>query len=201
MLNYFVWIFTALLYSPIFYQLYLNRWEMIDYTHAYFILPISLWLVWRKRAELSKIGTATYFSKMGTVPAFWGLSPFLLLIGLFLFIFGWRWDYLSISTFSLISVLFGLTGYLYGGRAVKILTFPILYLLFLVPPPMGILDAVTLPMRRLISMLTEIILKMFHYPISREGLLLSIGGHQLYMGEPCSGFRSLITMLALDKRF
>ena len=114
-----------------------------------------------------------------------------------MFIFGWRWDYLSISTFSLIPVLFGLTGLLYGGRAVKALTFPILYLLFLVPPPMGILDSITLPMRYMISVLTEIILKFFHYPISREGLLLSIGGHQLYMGEPCSGFRSLVTMLAL----
>jgi len=185
MLNYLILAITALLYSPIFYQLYLGRWEMIDYTHAYYILPISLWLAWRKRAELSKLGTATYF------------SLFALLLGLLLFIFGWRWDYLFISTFSLIPVLFGLTGLLYGGQAVKALTFPILYLLFLVPPPMGILDAVTLPMRHMISVLTEIILKFFHYPISREGLLLSIGGHQLYMGEPCSGFRSLVTMLAL----
>ncbi|MDP2905964.1 MAG: exosortase/archaeosortase family protein, partial [Candidatus Omnitrophota bacterium] len=192
MLNYLILAITALLYSPIFSQLYRGRWEMIDYTHAYYILPISLWLIWR-----TKKGTATFFSVAVSPREKKSLSPFLLLPGLLLFIFGWRWDYLSISTFSLIPVLFGLTGLLYGGQAVKTLTFPILYLLFLVPPPMGILDSVTLPMRHMISVLTEIILKFFHYPISREGLLLSIGGHQLYMGEPCSGFRSLVTMLAL----
>jgi len=79
----------------------------------------------------------------------------------------------------------------------KLLSFPIAYLLLMIPPPIGVLDSITLPMRHGISVLTEVILQAFHYPITRDGLLLSIGGHDIYMGAPCSGFRSLITMIAL----
>lgn len=102
-----------------------------------------------------------------------------------------------ISTLSLVPLLLGLTGYLYGKNFAKQLSFPVHYLLLLVPPPLGILDSITLPMRKGVSVLTEITLRTFHYPISRDGLLLSMGGHEIYMGAPCSGFRSLITMLSL----
>ncbi|MFA5085749.1 MAG: exosortase/archaeosortase family protein, partial [Candidatus Omnitrophota bacterium] len=197
-LNYIIWGLTAALYSPIIYQLYKGRWDMVDYTHAYFILPISLWLVWRNRGALLKIETVSI--KIGTVPTrrfseWMGLSLFL--TGLLIFIFGWRQDYLSMSTISLIPTLFGLTIYLYGSAIAKALSFPILYLLLMVPPPLGILDNITLPMRYWISVFTAHILKMFHYPITQSGLMLSLGGLQLYMGAPCSGFRSLITMISL----
>jgi exosortase len=79
----------------------------------------------------------------------------------------------------------------------KLLSFPILYLLLLVPPPFGILDSITLPMRHGISVLTENILYLLNYPISRKGLLLTIGYNDILMGAPCSGFRSLITMFSL----
>lgn len=187
---YIIWLLIGILYSPIFYQLYRSRWEGIDYTHAYFILPVSLWLVWRKRAVLKEL---TRHSKQS--PTHFSIP--LLLLGILMFIFGWRQDYLFISTLSLIPVLFGLILYLYGANIAKTLLFPILYLFLLVPPPLGILDAVTLPMRHGISILTEIIIKGLGLPIIRDGLLLSIGGNEIYMGAPCSGFRSLITMISL----
>ncbi len=102
-----------------------------------------------------------------------------------------------ISTLSLIPVLFGLILYLYGTSIAKTLSFPILYLLLLIPPPLGVLDAVTLPMRHGISILTEIIIRSIGLAITRDGLLLSIGGNEIYMGAPCSGFRSLITIISL----
>lgn len=203
-LNYIVWGLAAILYAPVIRQLYKARWEQIDYTHAYFILPISLWLVWRSRKELSVIArpdvsaealrTKTERPKQSLWLA---TSLFLLVTGLLMFIFGWRLDYLFISTLSLIPVLFGLNIYLYGPAIAKPLSFPILYLLLMVPPPLGILDNITLPMRYWISVFTTYILKAFHYPIAQDGLLLSLGGHEIYMGAPCSGFRSLITMISL----
>jgi exosortase len=114
-----------------------------------------------------------------------------------MFIFGWRQDYLFISTLSLIPLLLGIIIYLYGLNIAKVLSFPILYLLLLVPPPFGVLDSITLPMRYGVSAVTEIILRFFDYPITRKGLLLSIGYHDIFMGAPCSGFRSLITMFSL----
>lgn len=189
-MHYLTWVLLAILYSPVFYQLYRGRWEQIDYTHAYFILPVSLWLVWRKRASLKSL-----ISKTTATANIFGILSFS--IGTLMFIFGWRNNYQFISTLSLIPVLYGLIIYLYGVQMASTLSFPMLYLLLLVPPPLGVLDSITLPMRYGVSIVTELILKSLHFPITRDGLLLSIKGNEIYMGAPCSGFRSLITMISL----
>jgi exosortase len=189
--NSFIWILVAVLYAPLFMNLYSIRWDTVDYTHAYFILPISLWLVLRKRKTIKEIMIHRKEEQRNLH------SLFILLIGILLFMFGMRQDYLFIQTLSLIPVLWGLTGYLYGTKVTKTLAFPILYLLLLVPPPFGILDSITLPMRHGISALAEKILLLANYPISRKGLLLTIGYNDIFMGAPCSGFRSLITMFSL----
>jgi len=200
-LNHTIWLLIAGLYSPIFYQLYRSRWENIDYTHAYFILPVSLWLVWRERARLKELSHSPNSKLPTPLRAYRPVGPeanlFLIAISLLIFIFGWRQDYLFISTLSLIPLLFVLTIYMYGPAVGKALTFPILYLLLLVPPPLGVLDSITIPMRYGVSVATEYILHLFNYPITRDGLLLSLGGHEVYMGAPCSGFRSLVTMISL----
>src|SRR3989304_776396 len=107
MIHCFVWLLTAFLYVPAFSELYRLRWKASDYTHAYFILPIFFWLVWRKRAILKE-----GFSK-STCNNISGL--FVFLFGIFLFILGWRWDYAFLFTLSLIPVLYGLVSYLYGS--------------------------------------------------------------------------------------
>ncbi len=190
---YILWALTTALYSPILFQLYRSRWENIDYTHAYFILPVALWLAWRKRTQLLQAVRAA--AKSSTAVQLTALA--LLTLGALLFVFGWRWDYLSVSTFSLIPVLSGLVLYLYGPQTAKLLRFPLFYLLLMVPPPLGILDAITLPMRHGISVAAAVILRSFHYPLTREGLMLTIGNQEIFMGAPCSGFRSLITLLSL----
>jgi exosortase len=190
-----LWLSVILLYAPVFKTLYGMRWEKIDYTHAYYILPVSLWLVWRERAKLACIAGSPRTTSQYSIST-WVCLP-LLLLGLAMFVFGWRQEYLFISTLSLIPVLFGLTGYIYNPAVSLALSFPILYLLLLVPPPFGVLDSLTLPMRQYISAATFQLLHVTGYPITRDGLLLSINGHDIYMGAPCSGFRSLITMISL----
>src|SRR3990167_5098006 len=67
--HYSPWILVALLYTPVFFVLYHERWNDSDYTHAYFILPVFLWLVWRKRGllreHLQKINPPPPFSPSG----------------------------------------------------------------------------------------------------------------------------------------
>ncbi len=191
MIHYIIWALITVLYTPVFSALYRYVWKSSDYTHAYFILPVFFWLVMRKRTVLRE---AVQQSDHGTNLT--GLS--ILLVGIFLFIFGSHYDYRFITTLSLLPVLYGMLRYLYGLNVTKILSFPLFYLILLVPIPVGIIDSITLPMRYALSIVTETILKIFHYPIAREGLLLSIGQNELFMGQPCSGFRSLVTMFSLS---
>ena len=118
-MNYLIWALAALLYAPIFKLLYQSRWETIDYTHAYLVLPISLWLAWRQRSTLHSLAAGA----AGAQSAHPGRMIFsnslylpLLVLGLLMYFFGWRQEYVFVSTLSLIPFIFGLCGYLYGPR-------------------------------------------------------------------------------------
>jgi len=193
MLKIIPWILTIVLYTPLFYNLYRNRWDALDYTHAYFILPVALFITWSKRHEIKKILHTAYSLQLTAFSP----SLILLTLSLLMFVFGWRWNYLIIQTFSLIPLLFSISIFLYGKNFAKILAFPILYLFLLVPIPIGILDSITLPMRYATSVASTAILTAMRYDVIREGLLINMGDHEIFMGAPCSGFRSLITMISL----
>ncbi len=188
-----VWLLTGILFFPVFYQLYHTRWDSIDYTHAYFILPVAFFLGWHalKSQNFQKPHTENSRKQHALFAA-------LLVLGLISFQFGWRQDYLSLATFSALPILLGLVGFLYGSPMARVLWFPIAYLLLLVPPPLGILDSVTLPMRLNVSITTEHLLAPLGFPITRDGLTLQIGSHHVFLGEACSGFRSMITLLSLS---
>ena len=198
-----IWLLVGALYFPLFKSLYSYIWDTIDYSHAYFILPVALFMSWKALMNAGTRDTGhaprepvAPTNSRGPWPVAL-LFPCLFAFGLLTFIFGWRQGYFSLATFSLIPLLYGLTGWLYGGAVVRVLWFPIAYLLLLVPPPMGIIDSVTLPMRHGVSFVTEHLVRLAGYPITRNGLLLSIGGHEVFLGEACSGFRSLITLSSL----
>ncbi|HHT9138932.1 MAG TPA: exosortase/archaeosortase family protein, partial [Candidatus Wunengus sp. YC60] len=184
------WILAVLLYTPVFSVLYSGRWKTSDYTHAYFILPIFFWLVWRKRSILRELLPGR---KSGNTI----VSFFVLLSGLGMYVFGWYHNYTFLTSLSLIPVLYGLIRCLYGREIVRVLAFPILYLVLIPPIPIGIIDNLTIPLRFGTSIATEIVLKFFHYPVGREGLLLFIGKNELFMGQACSGFRTIISMFSL----
>ncbi len=214
------WILTIVLYLPVFIQLYSQRWAEIDYTHAYFILPVSVLIIWLKRKHLRHLPIGNPNPKhcltekivpgdnLNDFPRSIGnfytflycekfAGLFLIITGCLLFTFGWLWDYLFIETIALIPILMGLTLYLYSARHARILLFPYLYLLLLAPLPLGVLDSITLPMRHAVSIWAEHILRALQFPVSRQGLLIHMENHEIFMGAPCSGFRSMITMFSL----
>ncbi len=170
---------------------------MIDYTHAYFILPISLWIAWNHRKAALHQSQSRFTETALNQTLFLAI----LILGLFAFILGWRFDYLFISTASLILTLAGLTGFLYGTKTLKIFLFPIVYLIFLIPLPLGILDGITLPMQRATANLSYYWLKLLQFPVSLKGILITLNQHEIVVGKPCSGFRSLITLLALGSAY
>lgn len=188
------WALTGLLALPVFSILYKSRWEDIDYTHAYFILPLSLFLIWRDRQRL--VAAPRSFTRMSDATA-----SLAVMLSLVIFIFGWKLDYVFLSTAALIPLAFGLAALLYGTTVTRLCAFPILYLAFLIPPPLGLIDELTLPLRYGVSMMTEQILQWIHYPVTRTGLLLTVGGEDVYLGEACSGFRSIVTLGSLGAAY
>jgi len=189
-INISVWVLVCILYFQVFFKLYTSAWAIRDYTHAYFVLPLSLIFIWQKHNKIKSEAC-----NLQPTAAFFGFIT--LCLGLLMFFFGWQWEYLLISTLSFIIVIVGIVLFLYGPKILKRIRFALFYLLLMVPPPTGMLDNITIPMRYGVSVAAHAILKVFGYAFSREGLILSIGTNEIYMGAPCSGFRSLITLFAL----
>ncbi|OQX86388.1 MAG: hypothetical protein B6D55_06220 [Candidatus Omnitrophica bacterium 4484_70.2] len=188
--DYGIWILLTILFLPTFIKLYTFRWSALEYGHAYFILPISIYLIFRKRKKIKELS-----QKSKTSPSKLGI--FLFIFGIFIYNFGYRQNYMVLTTFSLIPILWGLIEMLYGKKSRQEVTFPIVYLLLMVPPPFALIDYFTLPLRYATVLCTERILRILNYSIQREGLMLIVNGKKIMISGACSGFRFLFTLLAL----
>jgi exosortase len=184
------WGMIAAIFYPLFSILYRQNWDTLGYTHAFFILPVSIGLAYWKREELVGAFHATQ-NRFGII----NLAVFA--IGIAIYLFGWHQNYAFISTLALIPTLYGFIGYVYGGPVQRALLFPVLYLLLLVPPPIALLDRATLPLRHISAVGVEQVFRLFHVPIQREGLIYVVRGQQMVIDAACSGLRSLVTMFSL----
>jgi exosortase len=71
----------------------------------------------------------------------------------------------------------------------------------MVPLPGVLVDAVTGPLKAWISNIVETILHGVGYPISRTGVIISIGQYQLQVADACSGLHSMFSLSALGTLF
>jgi exosortase B len=81
--------------------------------------------------------------------------------------------------------------------ALKAMWFPLFFILFMIPLPGVLLDAVTLPMKMAVSYVAESVLFWVGYPIARAGVILQIGPYQLLVADACAGMHTLISLEAL----
>lgn len=179
-------IFVALLvmYLPSYRALANTFWAMSDDAEGAIILAISLWLVWRERE--------IFFNPPDSRLRFGGLLLFL--FGLLLYSLGRSQEFFQFEVGSQIPVLLGIVVLLLGRSGLKRLWFPIFFLLFLVPIPGSIMDSMLLPLKQAVSWIVDEILHRAGYPISRNGVVLVIGGYQLLIADACSGLNSMVAL-------
>lgn len=181
------YIALAGLFTPTFHKLFTYGWKQADYTHGPLILIVFAWLLWKSRDFIE-------------LPGDDGLRPgymVLLVFGLLLYVFGAVNRVIMFEAGSLIPLLLGVSGFLYGPLAVRKLFFPATYLIFLVPPPLFFIDFVTSPLKKLVAAASVPILSMMGYPVIRNGVLLYIGDYSIVIGDACSGLRSMVALLAV----
>ena len=62
-----------------------------------------------------------------------------------------------------------------GSAALKAQWFALFFMIFMIPLPGTIVDAVTMPMKMAVSYVAEHVLYAVGYPIARTGVILQIG--------------------------
>jgi exosortase len=164
-------------------------WASADYTHAYFVIPIWAWLVLRKRASLEST------DEIRPWPAA------LFLAGLGMYLFGAVNRFLFLEAGGMVALICGLAGLKFTRESVRQVRFALLYLVFLVPPPSLAIDLVTVPLRQLSAQASAALLWMLRVPVEVSGVVLTVGRHELFVNDACSGFRSMVTLLALSSLY
>jgi len=173
---------------PTIYSIATQIWTTEAGIHGPIVLATGLWLIARRRNEI----------KASIVPGQWALATPFLLVFLMLYTAARAFDFLSIEVGAFFGVLITIA-YLYvGGRVLKLLWFPIFYLLFIIPMPGWFVDQVTAPLKAFVSWSAETILAHFDYQIVRQGVTLFIDQYQLLVKDACAGLNSLFSLTAIS---
>ncbi len=85
-----------------------------------------------------------------------------------------------------------------GFSAMRKLWFPLVYLLFVFPPPDTLVALFTQPLKIWISKAAVNFLYLFGYPIAGAGVTIQVGQYQLLVAAACSGINSLISLSAIS---
>lgn len=188
----------AILYLPTLWSLFNGVWGEEGQAHGPMILAIALWLIYRALPDLIAAGQvgiepAGCRQSRATLVCGWVV----LLIGLLLYIVGRSQaiDFFEIG--SLLWVLAGSVLLLFGAKALRLIWFPLFFMLFMIPLPGLLVAAVTMPMKIAVSVCAEWILYGLGYPVARSGVILQVGQYQLLVADACAGLHTLLTLEAL----
>jgi exosortase len=157
-----------------------------NYSHGFLIVPIALYFTWERRNRLAEALRRP--NNVGLIVVFGSLSVLLLgLLGSELFL----------TRISLLGTLSGTILFLYGWQHLRVLAFPLAFLLLMIPLPRILFDQIVFPLQLVASYLAEVTLSAFNVPVLREGNLIVLAHSTLEVAEACSGIRSLISLLTL----
>ena len=156
-----------------------------NYSHGFFIIPISIYLFYKKRNELifpaenSKGGFALF------------------IIGIIFIILGTAASEFFTTRVGFVLALSGYAMYSIGYTNFRKVWFSFFFLFFMIPIPSIIYYAATLPMQLFATKVTVFLLQFIGVPVARNGNIIALPDYMLEVVEACSGLRSLMTLLAL----
>jgi exosortase len=164
-----------------------RQWASDDnYSHGFFVLPLALYFVWERRETLKR--TEAHPDVAGAL---------LIVASLLVYLAGVFGAELFLTRVSLIGVIAGSVLFLLGRRHLRVLAFPILFLLLMVPLPSIVFNQIAFPLQLAASQMGEASIAAAGVPVLREGNILHLPTRSLEVVEACSGIRSLVSLLML----
>jgi exosortase len=102
-----------------------------------------------------------------------------------------------LSRVSGLGVIAGTVVFLYGWQHLRILAFPLAFLLLMIPIPAIIFNQIAFPLQLVASRFGVAAIRLCQVPVLREGNVIQMANTTLEVAEACSGIRSLISLLTL----
>jgi exosortase len=157
-----------------------------DYTHGFLIVPLALYFAWERRDALKRLSPS---------PSWLGAG--LLASGLLMLVVGSVGAELFLQRSSLIAVLAGLVWLLLGKDYLRLLAFPLVFLVLMIPLPAIVMNAIAFPLQLFAAQSATFCMQVAGIPVLREGNTIVLSNTTLEVVEACSGIRSLQALLAL----
>jgi exosortase len=176
----------AILFGPVLSRLWEDWMNDDNYSHGVLIIPLAAYFVWERRQKLAALTPRP--SWLGLVLVVGGLASLVAgLLGAELFM----------TRIAILATLAGSVLWVMGWQALRILAFPIAFLLLMIPIPAIIFNQIAFPLQLFASQVGEAGLNMANVPVLREGNVMILAHTTLEVAEACSGIRSLISLLTL----
>jgi len=176
----------AALYAPVLAKLVRDWGGNESYSHGFLVPPIALFLAWQQRDRLRHVPAC---------PSTAGLL--ILAFSLGLYVIGSLGAELFITRLSMIGVLAGTIVFVWGWKHFRLVSFPLAFLVFMIPLPAILFDHAAVALQLVASRLGESLLQAAEVPVLRDGNILSLANVTLEVNDACSGIRSLVALLTV----
>ncbi len=134
-------------------------------------------------------------------PAWWVPGLGAAVIGVGILAIGTALDSLALRTVSLPFVLAGVGLFVFGRDRFRPLVMPIAFLALMAPLPARLVPALSLPLQDAAAWFTEVVLRVLHVPVVREGIYVRMPDVTLIVSEACNGLRFLLAMIVVGIAF
>lgn len=163
------------------------NWTTEQGGHGPIVLATGLWLLFR---ELKS-------SRAVRQPGNGIIGALALAVLLFVYAIARITGILEIEAFAMYGALITGGYLLFGGKLIRSIWFPLLYLALTLPPPDTVVAAVTQPIKIAISQWAVSILHALDYPIASSGVTIQIAQYELLVAAACAGLNSIISLGAI----
>lgn len=175
------------LYWKSIYDMVWDWYNDPNYSHGFLIPFISGYFLWQRKDDLKS---------SDFVPSNMGLI--ILICGLIFYLIGNIAGELFTMKISMLVVLGGAIIFICGIGFFKMIMFPFLYLIFMIPLPYILYDSVAFPLKIFVSKFSVDFLSQIGVLVLREGNIIHLADISLEVADACSGIRSIISLLALS---
>ncbi len=164
----------------------LDYWGRPEYSHAYLLPVIALFLIWQKKDSLEQI----------PFEGSW-LGLLIVLAGVALFFAADLATLYVLAQYSFVIVLVGLVLAFTGLRGFKMIWVALLVLLFMVPLPDFLFNNLSAQLQLISSEIGVAVIRFFGISVFSEGNVIDLGVFKLQVVEACSGLRYLFPLMTL----
>lgn len=186
-------IFTLAM-AVIFRHSLVDLWQLSrrdeTYSHMPLIPLVSAWLLFAARARIASAARSALLPGILIV----GIGGLLFLGGTSLFEPVVRKDFLSLNTLAGLVIWLGGFIAVFGVRSFRIGSFPLLFLLFLVPIPTALLSVIVEFLQRASAEIANGLFLLIGVPFLRNDFVFELPGLSVAVARECSGIRSSISL-------